>query len=114
MSAEIYSQNLPVALANVTKNGITYSYGETHTSIAISFAYKEELNGPIKETLISIFPNVDDNRYFIENNNIYFFIHVLKDSTKLELKLKQTHNSEEQFDELKKKTKYFFKSILEL
>ncbi|WOC53174.1 hypothetical protein BPO_p0091 (plasmid) [Bergeyella porcorum] len=114
MSEEIYSQNLPVALANVTKKGITYSYGETNMSIAISFAYREELNGAIKEELISIFPNVDNNRYFIENNNIYFSIHLLKDSTKLELRLKQTHNSEKQFDEFKKKTKCFFKSILEL
>lgn len=115
MSTELYSQNLPIAMANVTKKGITYSYGETDTSVAISLAYKEGLNSTtVHKTIISIFPNMDDNRCFVENSNIYFFIHELKDSTKVELRLKETHNSSEEFNDLRTKTKNLFKSILEL
>lgn len=114
MNPNIYSQNSPISLANVTPKGVTYSYGETNTTMAISLAYDKSLNKDIKQTVLLVFPLIENGIYTIDNNNVYFFIDEMNGSTKLELRLKQTYDSLEEFDRLKTNTKLFFKSILEL
>ncbi|AZI22451.1 hypothetical protein EIH07_05040 [Chryseobacterium taklimakanense] len=113
MSTNIFSQSLPIAVANVTKTGITYSYSETSDAIAISLAYGESSKIDVIKKLKNTFPKIEDNTYTLDNQNLYFIINEINNSTKIDLKLKQTHNSKEEFNEIQTKIKHFFKSIVE-
>ncbi|WP_160136494.1 hypothetical protein [Chryseobacterium sp. c4a] len=115
MSITISGQSTPttpIANAGVTAAGITYSYSENNTSIAISLAYNQALQQRVLNVVSANFPQFDGSQY-VNDNSIYFeSITTQGYSMKIELRLKNNvSSSNPDFQKAKSDVKKMYNEI---
>lgn len=121
MSTIAYGQSTPtpptppVANAGTTGSGITYSYSETNTSLAISLSYKESLKQGILNIVSANFPQFNGSQYI--NDNAVYYQSITSEGNSLKIELRTKNNvpaSNQNFQKAKLDTKKMYNEIYAL